>query len=103
MRIDLGAERVIAAEKDGKRIAVEIKTFVETSAISVFHEASGQYDHYLMALEDIEPDRILYLAVPKDTFETFFQEPFVQKVIKRKNILLIVYHIQNEEIVAWIK
>jgi hypothetical protein len=28
MYVDLGAEKIIAAEKDGKKIAVEIKSFI---------------------------------------------------------------------------
>ena len=41
--IDLGAERLIAAEKQGEKIAVEIKTFIQPSAISQFHTALGQF------------------------------------------------------------
>jgi hypothetical protein len=35
--LDLGAEQLIAAEKDGEKIAVEIKCFVAVSAIYEFH------------------------------------------------------------------
>ena len=54
--IDLGAEKVIAAEKDGRKIAVEIKSFLGTSVInrniafyySLVHIAStdGANDRY---------------------------------------------------------
>ena len=44
--IDLGAERLLAAEKDGDRIAVEIKSFLGKSALSEFHSALGQYIEY---------------------------------------------------------
>ena len=37
--IDLAAERLIAAEKAGEKIAVEIKSFVGNSFIADFHEA----------------------------------------------------------------
>ncbi|MFZ4556037.1 MAG: element excision factor XisH family protein [Pseudanabaena sp.] len=33
LEIDLGAEKVFAAEKDGKKIAVEVKSFVNSSNI----------------------------------------------------------------------
>ncbi len=39
--IDLGAEQLLAAIKDGKKIAVEIKTFLAASTISEFHIAIG--------------------------------------------------------------
>lgn len=43
MYVDLGAERILAAEKAGEKIAVEIKSFVGTSNISEFHTALGQF------------------------------------------------------------
>ncbi|HEY9707416.1 MAG TPA: element excision factor XisH family protein, partial [Oculatellaceae cyanobacterium] len=39
VKIDLAAERLIAAERGEKKIAVEIKSFIGTSAISDFHTA----------------------------------------------------------------
>jgi predicted RNA methylase len=35
--IDLGAEKLIAAEKAGRTIAVEIKSFLSSSVMSDFH------------------------------------------------------------------
>jgi len=46
MYVDLGAEKLIAAEKNGKKIAVEIKNFLATSNISEFHTAVGQFLNY---------------------------------------------------------
>ena len=43
MYIDLGAEQLIAAEKHGEKIAVEIKSFVAVSVLYEFHLAIGQY------------------------------------------------------------
>jgi XisH protein len=39
MQIDLGAEQLIAATKDRETIAVEVKNFINPSAISEFHIA----------------------------------------------------------------
>ena len=64
MYVDLGAEKLIAAEKDGHKIVVEIKSFLATSNISEFHTAVGQFLNYRLALEGEEPERKLYLAVP---------------------------------------
>ncbi|MCB0064529.1 MAG: hypothetical protein KDE19_20540 [Caldilineaceae bacterium] len=46
LRIDLGGERVIAADRQGEKIAVAIKSFLRSSAITDFHEALGQYIDY---------------------------------------------------------
>ncbi len=73
VKIDLGAERLIAAERGEEKIAVEIKSFIGTSAISDFHTALGQFLNYRIMLEVNEPDRLLYLAVPRETYQTFFQ------------------------------
>ena len=39
--IDLGAEKVIAAEKQGQKIAVEIKSFLSPSKITDFYSRFG--------------------------------------------------------------
>lgn len=72
-QVDLGAERIVAAEKAGEKIAVEIKSFLNPSAITDFYPALGQFLSYRLALSATEPERVLYLAVPLDAYETFFQ------------------------------
>lgn len=103
VQIDLGAENAIAAQRDQEKIAVEIKSFIADSDISEFHVALGQYLNYLQALELQDPERILYLAVPIDTYTEFFQIPFIQTALKRYGINLIVYNPIQEAIAQWIK
>ena len=102
MLIDLGAENLLAAELQGQYIAVEIKSFTRPSAISEFHTAHGQYLNYLYALEENSDQRTLYLAVPRKSYETFFQLEFIQKTIQRSQIRLVVYDPAEEEIVKWL-
>jgi hypothetical protein len=102
-QIDLGAERLIAAERGEEKIAVEIKSFLNPSAITDFYAALGQFLSYRLALIDREPDRILYMAVPLETYQTFFQLDFTQTAIEAYQILLIVYDPNNEVIVEWTK
>jgi hypothetical protein len=99
--IDLGAEKVIAAEKDGQKIAVEIKSFLAPSAISEFHLALGQFLNYHLVLERQDPDRILYLAITVDAYDDFFILPFTQMAIQRHQLKLIVYEPETEVIVQW--
>ena len=103
LEIDLGAERVLAAEKGNEKIAVEIKSFLGLSEIHEFYKALGQFNYYQLALEDIEPDRILFLAVPLDIYDTLFTEPLTLKASERYNIKIIVYNIEQEKIESWIK
>ncbi|MBE8965420.1 XisH family protein [Nostocales cyanobacterium LEGE 12452] len=100
--IDLGAELLLAATKDEEKIAVEIKTFLAPSTISEFHTAIGQFINYRIALEDDDPERRLYLAVPLDVYKRFFRYPFIQTVIVRNKIPLLVYDTQKQEIAEWI-
>jgi hypothetical protein len=58
--------------------------------------------NYIQALEEKEPDRTLHLAVPLETYDDFFQLPFIQKSLKRHAINLITYDPIKEEIKEWI-
>ena len=102
IEIDLAAEMAIGAEKDGYKIAVEIKSFLSKSPISEFHMAMGQYGDYREALEESEPDRLLYLAVPVEIFETFFQARFIKKRIEQERVKLLIYEPDAKTIVEWI-
>ena len=101
LHIDLGAEKLIVAQRESRKIAVEVKSFLGPSTLSEFHTALGQCLNYRYALEDSEPDRKLYLAVPNRLYADFFTVPFIQKVLERSEISLIVYDAMREEIVQW--
>jgi XisH protein len=103
MYVDLAAEQLIAAQRDTTKIAIEIKSFLNPSTISDFHLAHGQFLDYRYALDLEEPDRILYLAVPLRTYQTFFTLKFIEQVRQRSQIKLVVYDIEQENIVQWIE
>ena len=103
MAIDLGAEKLIAAEKQGEKIAVEIKSFIRPSTIYEFHTAVGQYLNYRRALKQRDPERILYLAVPIEIYTSFFTLPFIQESIADYQLKLLTYDAEEEAIVEWIK
>ncbi|MBD2731491.1 XisH family protein [Nostoc sp. FACHB-892] len=101
MYIDLGAEQILAAERAGDKIAVEIKSFIGASNISEFHTAIGQFFNYRVALEEQEPERVLYLAVPLGIYNAFFKLQFIKIVIQRSQLKLIIYDPIQEVIVEW--
>lgn len=101
--IDLGAEKLIAAEKGPDRIAVEIKSFLGQSMLSEFHVALGQYLNYREALLDQASDRKLYLAVPDTAYETFFQQEIVQRTLHRYGVSLLVFNTTTQRVERWIK
>lgn len=102
MSIDLAAEKLIAAERQGEKIAVEVKSFLErSSAISEFHTALGQFINYRGALKRRYPERILYLAVPLTTYKTFFQLDFPKEMVQENQVKMIIYDVEYEVIVTW--
>jgi len=102
LKIDIGAERMIAAEKGGEKIAVEIKTFLRSSLISEFHKAVGQYLDYEMALKHKDPERVLYLAVPIEAYQAFFLTEFGQFATEHHQLNLMIYHPESEVILEWL-
>ena len=54
-------------------------------------------------LEVKEPIRKLYLAIPLEAYETFFQTRFAQTVVARYQLKLIIYDPIIEEIRQWIE
>ncbi|NEQ38972.1 MAG: fatty-acid oxidation protein subunit alpha [Okeania sp. SIO3I5] len=101
MYVDLGAEKLVAAEKDGKKIAVEIKSFIQKSITYEFHTALGQYLNYRFILNQKDPERILFLAVPEDSYKTFFRLLFTQGIIAEQRLKIIIYNVNQEVIIEW--
>ncbi len=77
-------------------------SFLNASTITDFHAALGQFLNYRLGLQMSESDRELYLAVPLDTFNSFFQERFPQEAVKVYQVKLLVYNPVTEVIVEWI-
>jgi XisH protein len=98
--IDLAAQ-MLAAERAGEKIAVEIKSFIGRSNVSEFHTALGQFLNYQFALEEFDPQRKLYLAIPESVYQSFFQRRFTRSVVERTRINLLVYNEKQEVIVQW--
>ena len=102
MYVDLGAEKLFIAEKQNKKIAVEIKTFMALSEINALENALGQYLLYRSVLRKTESDRTLYLAIPSNTYIDIFEEPIGKLLREDYQLLLIVFDINLEEIIEWI-
>lgn len=100
--IDLGAE-IIAAEKGLEKIAVEIKSFLGKSELDQFEDALGQFIIYLKALKRKEEVRVLYLAIPKTFFLSFFDDPFFVELAKDYELKLLVFDEKKEIIFKWIE
>ncbi|MEM0994955.1 MAG: element excision factor XisH family protein [Bacteroidota bacterium] len=71
--MDLGAE-FIGAEKEGEKIAVEIKSFIGKSEITDFYEALGKFRYYKYVLDQNMPERILFWR-----YQRIFTLPFLKR------------------------
>jgi hypothetical protein len=100
--VDLGADKILAADRDGKRIAVEIKSFEGQSEIHELEEALGQYLLYLPFLRAQEPERQLYLAVPVEVWHNVFEEPIGQGLLAEYHLRLLVFNPLQEATLQWI-
>ncbi len=103
IQIDLGAERLVAAERDDEKIAVEIKTFIGTSFNTALYEAIGKYIVYRNVIALEEPERVLYLAVPELTHERFLVEPTLIRLVNVERINLVIYNPSTQLILEWLK
>jgi hypothetical protein len=101
--VDLGAERLaLAAEKAGQKIAVEIQSFLSPSPVRDLEEAVGQYAIYQAILAETEPERFVYLAVPRRIYEGLLTERFGQVVVSRLQLRLLVFDEKQERVIQWI-
>ena len=98
----MGAKKLFAAEKQGRKIAVEVKSFVSASPVHDLEEAVGQYIVYEDILERSEPERIIYLAIRAEVYAQIFSEPIGQVLLEKKRFKLIVFDALKETIVRWI-
>ena len=99
--VDLGAERILAAEKGTQKIAIEIKSFLSASEIQDLEMAVGQYVFYRSLLARFEPDRKLFLAVPDSVFVSTFSESIARPVLEDLKVAIISFDPQEEVIVKW--
>ena len=70
---------------------MEIKSFLADSVTYEFHAVLGQFMNYRYVLEENEPDRTLYMAVPAHIYDSFFKSSFGQMVIRKSGLRIVSY------------
>lgn len=101
LKVDLGAEQLLAAEKGLEKIAVEIKSFVGVSDLDDLYHAIGQFILYRRALRPTHPDRTLYLAIPAEAYIELFRDAEGEALRQEEDIKLLVFDKQTEEVMLW--
>jgi XisH protein len=100
---DLGAEKIIIAEKGLSKIAVEVKSFLNPSPINDFHSALGQYMTYLDVMEMKEIERTMYLAMPFEVYSLLSTKPYFRYIIQKHKIKFILFEAETKTIEEWIE
>jgi hypothetical protein len=101
--VDLGAETPLAAEKAGRKIAVEAKSFLGRSPITELERAVGQFTVYRFLLQRKEADRPLYLAVSDVVYDEIFNVSDARDLVAAVQIRLLLFDADSERIVRWIE
>jgi hypothetical protein len=101
--VDFGAERLLAAEKEGRKIAVEVKSFISRSPVHDLENALGQYMLYQSVLQRREADRFLYLAVPISAAEGVLNSELGRVTLEDYRLRLLVFDPDKEQIAKWIE
>jgi hypothetical protein len=98
---DLGAEKLLAAQRGLQKIAVEVKVLGGVSTITELQKAIGQYGLYRYLLERDEPERSLYLAVPQEIYSEYFSKDVIQGWLTREQIQLLIFD-PELEVLQWL-
>ena len=101
LNVDLGAEKVIAAEKENRKIAVEIKSFLSKNDLEDLYQSLGQYILYRKALRKEDPLRTLFLAIDRQVFLQQFDDSEGEALRAEEGVNLLVFDKRTEEIVLW--
>ncbi|MCE7983753.1 MAG: XisH protein [Caldilinea sp. CFX5] len=104
IRVDIAAEQpAILAEKSGRRILVEIKTFGGRSFIRELQNAIGQYTIYRNILALVGLDYELFLAIHETVYDAAFQQKATSQIIQINQLKLLIVNVDSQEVVKWIK
>jgi hypothetical protein len=100
---DPGTERILAAGKDTRRIAVVIQSFPGPSPVRDLQRAVGQFEMYREVLAEQEPERTLYLAVSNKVYDDVFLDRLGQLILTSFHLRLVIYDPAEQRIVRWIE
>ena len=99
--IDLGAERILGAEKNGKNIAVEIKSFGGNSPMYTFYEILGQFLIYKIALREQSRPWDLYVALSDVGFKKLDESPIFNKAMEEYQMKFIIINEKLKKVIEW--
>jgi XisH protein len=100
--VDIAAEKSILAERQDRRILVEVKSFLGRSFVHDLEQAVGQYVLYRDILSETESEFELYLAITQGTYKGKFQRKLTQMIVNRNQVKLLIVDSEEEVVTQWI-
>lgn len=100
--VDLGAERLLAAQRVDEKIAVEVKSFIGRSQVDDLENALGQYLLYRSILQRKEPDRVLFLAIAINVYNGILSSALGRVALEDYHMQLLVFDPDEGVIFKWI-
>lgn len=101
--VDLGAERLLGAERGNEKIAVEIKSFISRSQVDDLENALGQYLLYRSILKREQPERIIYLAVSITVYDGILSTLLGRVALEDYQVKLLIFEPEEAKIYKWIQ
>lgn len=95
---------ILAESRLEQIVLIEVKS-LGVSPVHQFMQLVGQYIVYRSALDYLEDDTPLYVAISNVDYETMIEHPLGNRVMEhtlKEPIPLVIYDTRNEEIVRWI-
>ncbi|NJK73217.1 MAG: XisH protein [Oscillatoriales cyanobacterium RU_3_3] len=99
---DIAAEKSIAAESQGRKILVEVKSFLGRSFIKDLEWAVGQYIIYRNILQAQQSEYELYLAIANRVYNIGIQKKLFQLIVETNQVKLLIFEPEKEVIDRWI-
>lgn len=98
----LWATQLLAADKDERKIAVAVNSFVGRSDPADLAQMLGQLAISRPSLHALDADRVLYLAVRHATYSACFAGLDGAHLLARYHVQLLVFDPRTEAIVHWV-
>ena len=91
------------AERAGRKIAVEVKSFVSVSPVTDLERALGQYLFYRVLLHSQRGNVPLYLALRTTAYKRVFNSLDGQRLLSELKLSLLLFDETTERITEWIE
>ena len=99
---ELWEGQLLVAEKDERKIAVAVNSFVGRSNLADITQTFGQLALSRSRLQTMAPERVLYLAVRQATYSACFAGAEGALLLEKEHMQLIVFDPGAETIVQWV-